>query len=302
MGILDKIHKAVAMNLFSYDVENDSYVDEEPKCSGEVTPAMTDYANYLTRVEGHHSDGSGRGPADTFLPRIAHTWVHQDVAGACRSLGEPTSRGFCGDPTTRKLGNRFFGADPLPSDDDYEFPAFLNSREKKPEFNFIGNPIEASIKKTIDELTSRQRSETFGPEASLGKTLPDSLTYKANQEHWLGNTCSVPFSSHGANQEHWMGGRTTWQANPISYSPVLPPVDINRDIYAIAERAGRDLLRSIQLTQEAREIAARSIRTPAIEHAERIMRDGGTLMDINEHNASLGTVPRMSYLEMKGLK
>lgn len=58
---------------------------------------------YAPKEEGHHSDGSGKGPADTWVIRHAHEMIHQDVAAACRTLGEPC-KGFAGDPTTLKLG------------------------------------------------------------------------------------------------------------------------------------------------------------------------------------------------------
>lgn len=63
--------------------------------------------DYIPPTEFHHINGSGKG--DTIeVTRYEHEWIHQDVAGACRSLGEKT-KGFAGDPTTLKLGNKFFG-------------------------------------------------------------------------------------------------------------------------------------------------------------------------------------------------
>lgn len=67
---------------------------------------MSDKKEFVPKDEGHHCDGSGKGSADTFIVRDGHEQIHRDVADACRNLNEPT-KGFAGDPTTLKLGNKF---------------------------------------------------------------------------------------------------------------------------------------------------------------------------------------------------
>lgn len=64
---------------------------------------------FFPKEEGHHSDGVHKGPPNVHIIRHGHEWIHQSVADACRSLGEKT-KGFCGDPTTLNLGNKYFGS------------------------------------------------------------------------------------------------------------------------------------------------------------------------------------------------
>ncbi|MHC4510205.1 MAG: hypothetical protein ACYTAO_14830 [Planctomycetota bacterium] len=48
--------------------------------------------NHMSPIEYHHIDGSGKG----------------ETIAVSRSLGEKT-KGFAGDSTTLKLGNKFYG-------------------------------------------------------------------------------------------------------------------------------------------------------------------------------------------------
>ena len=68
---------------------------------------------FYPKEEGHHSDCSGKGPADTFIVRGGHQIIHQDNAYWAKIMSgrEPEDsgfKGFCGDPFTLKLGNKFY--------------------------------------------------------------------------------------------------------------------------------------------------------------------------------------------------
>lgn len=74
----------------------------------------TEVEEYTPKEEGHHSDCSGQGPADTWIIRPGHEQIHFDNATAVKSLLEKTKgfrKGFNGDPFTLKIGNQFYGSE-----------------------------------------------------------------------------------------------------------------------------------------------------------------------------------------------
>jgi hypothetical protein len=224
--------------------------------------------DYFPKDEGHHCDGSGIGPADTWIPRPGHQWIHQDVARACRSFGEKT-KGFAGDPTTLKLGNSFFEEN---SED--AFPGLFSKKPKKKHFNALAymsllstdestepeitpllryTPPESSIpKKTIDyakicsalfpkdeskdTIPSFYRYKPLVPETPSETPLvfPDLLHSRKPKNPYEFTSPIFPLTesiAHTENQKHWLGMDKPAEEKPWSLtSSFKPPVLEPRDI------------------------------------------------------------------------
>jgi len=185
---------------------------------------------YLPEDEGHHCDGSGLGPADTWIPRSGHQWIHQDVAAACKKLGEKT-KGFCGDPTTLKIGNPYFQDSSEDSPIDIIFPKKHTSKPYS-----LLSTLQKSEESTVFEY------KPFLPIPLHEETpQPDILPLKGmhNQNHWLGMDCS---------QEN------PWSLTSTFKAPVLEPVDITKDPSYIAYQTGKNILDKILERQEKERI------------------------------------------------
>ena len=65
---------------------------------------------FSPKEEGHHCDGSGKGPADVWIIREGHEMIHDDVGRYAMEIEGNTKRfrGFYGDLTTLKLGNSYY--------------------------------------------------------------------------------------------------------------------------------------------------------------------------------------------------
>ncbi|MFW5886355.1 MAG: hypothetical protein ACOCUL_01235, partial [Bacteroidota bacterium] len=67
--------------------------------------------SWKPKEEGHHSDCTGKGPANTWILKDGHIKIHQDNAyWAMKASGrKKLFQGFCGDPLTLKnIGNNYY--------------------------------------------------------------------------------------------------------------------------------------------------------------------------------------------------
>jgi hypothetical protein len=231
---------------------------------------------FCPKEEGHHCDGSGIGPADTWIIRHGHEQIHSDVAEACRMLGEKI-KGFYGDPTTLKLGNKFFGKEEETPDylktykipeikmsffkieeqPKYELPRttfitnFLNTNKDKTPMkraNEILESIEINTKPSyMNFIKTEQPKPSFGVTKLTENMFDNILRTKKEtinlQWHKVNET-----PAYRANQDNWLGGRNSFTPNSawsidmnIHHSPVLKPLFTNEDSYITAFNVGNKI-------------------------------------------------------------
>ncbi len=141
----------------------------------ELGKGITEKNSFFPKDEWHHSNTSGKGPANTPIIRHGHEMIHGDIADVLKKYDYPVT-GFCGDATTRKFGNEFFGKKEEPLD-------YIDALTKKAQENIDIYNWNKDLSPKYPSLEEKP----FNPIGSWPSTLndPKPALPKFNWEKYL---------------------------------------------------------------------------------------------------------------------